>query len=232
MWRRPEKRLYQSGGLVTYSGPRRRGRRRRRRRLNPGKKALMEVRRVKRIINKNVNFKFLTTNTAIALAATTPQYASLVLMVRGVTDELREGDEITIHSITFRFKYAANDGETAPTNFRIALIYDRRPAGVQATWNQVFNANESWSLINNSVEEDRGRFQILYDKSFVHSQTGNEMSVGKGYIKTNLKVIYNLGTAVIDAVRKGNLFWAFIQDGGSLSGNLKVQTRIKFTDTN
>lgn len=223
------------GAMVIASGRIRPGSRRRRRRLNPAKKALREVRQIKRSMAKNINFKFNTKDIATTLTSGTPIYQSMSVFGIGETDYHREGMECTAYSISWRFRCHLAAADTAPSDLRVVLIYDRRPAGVQATWTDVFVSAVPNSLISNSVPESRGKYQILYDQVFTLSPNGSEIVNSKGYIDLKQKkMIWNAdsGTPAIADLRRGNIFFAILQLGNGAVSDFKIQARLKFVDDN
>lgn len=203
------------------------------RRSNPGRTALRKVNRIEKVLKKGENKKSKTTTLSdVVLASGTPSTSSMVTMQRGDTNYLREGDKITLKEITWRLQFQLNNAETDGVGVRFVIVYDRRPAGAQATWTHVFNPNTINGLMN-LTEENRGRFQIIHDQIWQLAPNGNEIAMEKGYKSLkNLPVWYDANVGDITDVQKGNLFAALISDNNASNVLANGAIRIRFVDDN
>lgn len=116
----------------------------------------------------------------------------------------RIGRAITVQSLAMRCLVRLSALEAIGTSIRLCVFYDRRPAGADATAaNVMADAAELMSYYNptNTV---RGRFQILYDKTFaIHPQ--NTQKPVKMFFKGPMKVEYNANNnGDVTDLSKGN----------------------------
>ena len=212
------------------------GRRRyygRRRRGNAGKQALRKVNKIERVLKKTQNLKSHTTNMGnVAFVTATPQTQSLILMQRGDTNYLREGDQITLKNMTWRIHMAINTAEQNPVTGRFVLIYDRRPSGAQAAWGDVYNNTSIVSLLS-LAEDTKGRFQVLHDQMWTFATGGTETQMEKGFIDLkNKRVLYNANAGAIGDVQQGNLFAAFFFLGNNSNVIVNGYLRVRFVNDN
>lgn len=222
----------------TQQGYRRSSYRQRRRRFNgnAGKQALRKVNRLEKELAANVTLKALTTTAnAVTLAANTAGETSLVVMQRGDTNFIREGDKISLHSLAWKGSLVLDAAETNGSAVRLVVVYDRRPAGGQVNYESVFNAQTAEAIMNtvSFLGENRGRFKILSDNMYSLSPNGQEMVMFKGYCDLkNLPVIYDANDGDITDVQVGNLFLAYISRNNASNIVLNGYWRLRFTDTN
>jgi len=221
-------------GQFRYGGTRHRkylrsGRRYRGKR-NQGRQALREIRQVKKQLSKQVERKYKDGNISVSLVLNTPQYFSMTDIDQGDTGGTREGDVITLKSVTWRFVFMPNTAESDACGVRIALIYDRRPNGAQATWDEIYSPNSFTGLINMD-REFLGRFQVLHDQTYSLNNQSQAFATSKGFIDLKGKeATYNAtGGGIADQTR-GNLFFVAYAVANDQSVSFSGDIRIRYTD--
>lgn len=190
-----------------------------------------KVNKLYKRLQKEVDLKHWTVATNLEnLVAVTPQYSSLVSgIVQGDTDQTRNGDKIRVQSIAWNMDFAVATNETGGTIIRFFIVYDRRPNGAQATYTNVLNAANTRALMNLDTQY-LGRFQVLYDQTFLLDTADNQYAKCKGYRKVNLPVWYNANTGAIGDVQRGNLFAMIITQNNDQNMNAYGYIRLRFTD--
>lgn len=169
---------------------------------------------------------------AVGLASNTPSTQSLVIMGRGDTNYLREGDKITLVNMTWRFTGELATAEADPTLLRMVIIYDRRPGGAQAGWDTVYNALNINGIMNIN-EDTKGRFQVLHDQFWSMETGGTTIIMEKGFKDLKHKrVLYNANNNTIADIQQGNLFAAFCSYGNVSNVVINGYFRTRFVDDN
>lgn len=234
MFSRPRERMDTSGDGVFIPRPKMPYSfgRRPRRRMNYGRQALREVRKVKRDLDKQIELKHFTTSVAIAaLVNQTAQYSSLIIIPQGDDQGERIGDKITLKSISYKLQIGIAANETGGAACRFMLIYDRRPNGAQATAAEVLNTARTYGLMNLNNTADKGRFQVLHDQVWTYSIAGKQLGFEKAYIPLkNLPVLYDAEVGDITDVQRGNLFGLFITEGNDQNISANGYIRVRYVD--
>lgn len=112
-------------------------------------------------------------NTTLAVVAT-GTVVPLNSIAAGDDVTQRNGRKINLVSSMLRFHgYITDSSPTAPTSFRLALVYDRQPNGAAPVWTDVFQTavSDSDRNVNN-----RDRFTLVYDN--YNSAKHGYLSVG------------------------------------------------------
>lgn len=194
-----------------------------------GTQALKEVRKLKRDINSRVEKKVATATVSINLAAGVAQYITLAAMPQGTTGATRIGDKITIETLAWKLRLAVADTETLGASLRVVIVYDRKPLGAAATWQQVFHLNDINALMNMD-NQYRGRFQVLYDQMFGLNVAGEQMKFTKGFLKANKKVLYNGNAGTVADIQYGHLFMMAMSQSNDQNANISGYMRIRYSD--
>lgn len=217
------------GGGQRFGGWRRGGRSRR---SNPGRIALKKVNKVVRTLNKQVMLKSHETSGSLTMAAGTPQTLSFSIIPPGDHQFGREGRECIAKSFTMRFTVHQSSGSpTTASIHRIVLAFDRNPQGANAAWTDIFNASQINALIENQDVEQRGRFQIVYDKCFQLSPGGQEMVQQMIHLNLkNRKISFDADGSAITDLAKNNFLLAVFSHNNTNNVQVAYQGRIMFTD--
>lgn len=175
-----------------------------------------------------------TSNSTLAVVAT-GVVVPLNSIAAGDDVTQRNGRKITLVSSMIRFHGHITDSiPTAPTSFRLALVYDSQPNGVAPVWTDVFQAavSDSDRNVNN-----RDRFKIVYDSynsakhgylsvSSTSGSTGHETGIyDVHYAKLGLTTEY--ATTASGVPVHGGFFLMVLTDQ---PGTMRYYHRITFTD--
>jgi len=179
----------------------------------------------------NVERKFL--DSAISDDATTTGAVNLLNgMAPGTTASTRIGQRILMKSIQARIYLRREDVTTATVQaVRVLLIYDRQTNGAAPAITDVLSAISMQSLRNMA---NVGRFFCLMDKTYTLDGAGGQTVLfDERYMKINLPVFYNTGTAGTAAdIQTGGLF--LMHFGNAAAGvddtDANINIRLRFTD--
>lgn len=176
----------------------------------------------KKLIDSTVNMA--------ALVGGTMQFQGLVYSQQGNTKTTRIGNKINLESLAWRGYIGIATNETAGALIRVLLVMDRKPEGGQAPATEMLTTEAVESLYNTD-EAYQGRFQFLYDKTFVLTDQKNQFIAVKGFIPFNgRKVSYNGNAGTVADIMKNNLFFAIITAGNDQNASASIKCRVRFTD--
>lgn len=178
-------------------------------------------------------FKSVDVNADMACDTT-----SSVQLLNGIArgDEINErnGREITIMSIQLNALFKATAATGTDQQQRLLIVYDRQTNAAACTFAQVVSTA---GVLTPRNLENRRRFKILFDRTFVISQTvaaepGNQM-ICKFYRRLRLPVTFNSGDAgTVADITTGSLY-AIAYGGnvaGATAGTISVNCRIRYQD--
>lgn len=152
------------------------------------------------------------------------------LLAQGNDYNQREGDTVSMKSVAWRMGFNLDSAEVADASVRFLWVYDRDTDGAVGTYTGMFTSDSVLSLVENRGNT-RGRYQILYDKTFVFDKDGKGIMFNKGYIDLkNKQVQYNNTTAAIASVSKGALYQVVISSGNTLACLMTLKYRLRYTD--
>jgi len=163
--------------------------------------------------------------------STTPGIILLNGMTVGSSIEQRVGREVTMRSIQFSYVVRANSAGV-DQQVRVALVYDRQTNGAAPAFNDVFdftNATAARKL------ENRKRFRILYDRTYVVNAIGEAGSqvARRFYRRLRHPVTFNSGnTGLVSDIATGSFYLLFLstQAAGTNAALLDYNTRVRYTD--
>lgn len=165
-------------------------------------------------------------------------------VAQGITNQLRLGNSIKLHSILFRF-YIINDiVNTAPINFRFIFGIDWENQAAGPNNSDILQNATTPSLVITSplnLSSTRGRFKILLDKTIVLEAGGNAAGVDAmvGAMKFRRfykRLSHHMEYSGVNAgdTGIGTPFILTVSDRNGAAGvdnpALSIYTRIKFTD--
>ena len=184
-----------------------------------------------------LNFK--DTSLATLSFSTTPVLTLLNGLTQGTTASTRIGRRINIKSIQWMF-----DAESSTTSLwngiRYMLVLDKQANAATPAFTDIYDVAQPTTLRNIS---NMPRFQVLFDSQEVimvgpnvgTPQTESIVTAHKGYLKCNIPVQYNVGTAgTVGDIQTNALY--FVMIGNSGSGTLfdvqvfNGQVRIRYSD--
>ncbi len=167
------------------------------------------------------------------------------IMAQGDDVDDREGNQIRMKNLTWRW-HTNTDGETAAEGvtsklMRMLIIIDRRPTATLATWQQMFRGAEEVDALYNTDNEFKGRFQFLFDRTFMVpgstvARTVSDFAFmpglmihGKGFLNLKNRITtYNLTTATQGALTKNQLLLCWLTEGGSTTSSVHSEWRFTY----
>jgi len=185
---------------------------------------------------------FVDTNIGGISISTTGVLTLLNGMAQGTTASTRIGRKITIKSIQWRFDCATSTNTTWTAN-RYMIVQDMQPNGATAAFADIYDNATPSTLRNIS---NMARFRVLFDSDeFI--MVGDNGGVGvsnydvdslatahKGYIKCNIPVQYNAGTAgTVADITTNAVYFVTIGNGSTSLTDVNVQAgtvRIRYSD--
>lgn len=189
---------------------------------------------------RELNFKD-TTIDGISVS-TTPVLTLLNGMTQGTTASTRIGRRIGIKSVEWRFNMATSSATTWTSN-RYMIIVDRQANAAAAAFADIYDVADPSTLRNIS---NMTRFQVLFD-SQEFTMIGDNSGTGassydsdslatahKGYLKVNIPVQYNVGTAgTIGDIQTNALYFVTIGNGSTAVTDCNINkgtVRIRYGD--
>lgn len=162
--------------------------------------------------------------------------ASAVQLLNGIArgDEINEraGREVVMRSIQVKGIAAVTVGTGIDQVCRVMIVYDRQTNAAALTAAMVLNAVDTYSPRN---LENRRRFKIMYDRSFVLNASGEAGShcMFNFYRKLNHPVTFNSGDAATVAdITTGSMYLICIGNvaAGATDGTCTFSSRIRYQD--
>lgn len=188
------------------------------------KRALKEVNKMK----KSVEVKYSTQDIAPTIAGSTATWGTavgLTAISQGTTKITRIGDKITMKNLQCRTVISKNASETANPLIRAVMLIDRKSTATPPTGDIIFDANSIYGNINNTDNTYKGRFQILFDKTFNIPTTIRSKPL-QIFIPRKIPFIYASGT-----ITKNNIYWLICTDGtNSHAITWNIRYKLAFTD--
>ena len=190
--------------------------------VSAGKKALKLARKLNRDLRPEM--KHATVDTITSTVSSTPTVqGNLANIASGDTGILRDGDQICVKSLYFRY-YVTQHVSATKSIIRLVLVKDNQQvADSSPAWTDIYESASITSHLNN---ETAGRFTILMDR--VHTLGDRPLVAGSAYKKMNHIVRYN-GAAFTD-IQKGGLYFFAISDEPTNVPSVVWSNRLSFTD--
>ena len=165
------------------------------------------------------------------IVANTAEMRLLNGMTNGTSANQHEQDLVKLVSVSCKgcwYGGAVNE----PMVARLMIVYDRSSDGVAPGITDILQTQSVYSLYN--VQQERGRFQFLYDRTWNLLPTTATMTAQKPfklYRKINRKASYQMANAgtIID-LKFGSLWYVYITTGNSGSAALSTVWRLQFVD--
>lgn len=154
-------------------------------------------------------------------------------MLRGDDVNNRDGRQIVVKALVFRWVMSLQAGSASGACGRIVVVYDRQPAMQAAAITDIFAQNSMLSSLN--IDNNK-RFVLLADvltPNITAGAGGQYTCTGKVYRKLNLVTNYGTGdTGTIADILGGSIYCYVSQDGGITGSGpaFSVRARIRFQD--
>lgn len=180
----------------------------------------------------NIERKFV--DTALAADATTTASINIVnAMAPGTSASTRIGRRILMKSLQIRAQIEREDPATTTSqHVRMMIVYDRQSNATAPAITDIIDASNVQSLRNMA---NVGRFFMIADEfiEITAAQGGNQYFIYNKFVKFNLPVYYNAGTAgTVADIATGGLFVCYLgsQAAGVDDINVTGNCRLRFTD--
>lgn len=148
---------------------------------------------------------------------------------QGTTLSTRIGNKITVISLAMRWLIKVGN-ELAP--IRLVICYDRRPLGADATSSDLFVTDNQINSGYFKYGTNKGRFQVLLDKTYSTSQlvTASSRIADKMYWKGALNVDYSGNAGTVADLDKGNFLIMAMSEGNGVAIDIDYGYSFRFTD--
>lgn len=212
-------------GRKTY-GRKRYGRRTYGRKRYTGQKTMEMV--AQRVINKNLEKKYIMDRTAGGIAITTTGTLGIFpYPALGTAVNERTGNEIRASSYQFKSNWVLGD-ETNFCRFIVFQWLDRSPTSPTLT--DILEAQAGVANVNSLYNKTLGSsFKILYDKTFGLNDNGREVMVMHKLITRGFKrkVEFNAATTL----SYNSVWWLAISDSAAVPNPaMSMDIRTNYTD--
>lgn len=164
------------------------------------------------------NFKDNSVTTAITQTALRQ---NLTNIAQGDNVGNRNGLKVTAKNLLIRGKLVG-DGTNV---VRTIVVQDKRNDGASFGTLDLLEENSVYSPLN--MNDQQGRFRVLWDKTFVLDQLKNDIVVYKKFIKLD-NIVHFSGTA--DTNTGPGSIWVFQLSDSVLGINQEYKARFKYSD--
>ncbi len=191
-------------------------------------KALALARNLRGMLN--VERKLKETDKTGTSISTSPSGADIITLVQGTSNNTREGDQIKVVSIYFRYVISMHASAT-DTSVRILLVQDKQCNGTAVSWADVLSsATSPDSLVAFNNLDNKYRFNILYDRVHQMSINGRRNIYGKFYKKCAIKVRYSSNLGTVADINTNNLAILWVSDEASNTPAMELISRVRYVD--
>lgn len=195
-----------------------------------------------RSINRKVNMVMKRLNSSVerkqsdhtigfgAVVSATPVYQALNGIQLGDEYFRREGSQVALVSLAWRAQLRLANTETNDVIARVVLVWQRKVDGVVPAWTDVFRDNDINSMLN-TQGENRGNFQILYDKTVVMDPASKSTVHWKQFVDLKgKKTAYHGDTSAVADITSGFLFLIFRTAYNGVTCSIDGKARLRYTD--
>jgi len=162
------------------------------------------------------------------------------LIAQGDTDTTRDGDKLTVRTMTLRSSWLLNIGQTTACRCRlIAFIYKNNPDSITTSFATIINLYLQSILTSSQAPlarqdwDNHGAFVTLYDKSRIIPVQGTTVGqkvnwdVSLKIPQKYREVSYSAGSS---SITNNELYWVFITDRASTAVDCDYNIRTTFRD--
>lgn len=194
--------------------------------------------RLRRLENRRGEWQILDKDNLAAVwdMDITGNISAMTNMAQGDADNERTGNLVYLQSVSLKFRITDNtSGSTDSKACRVILFFDTQQNGTKPLLTEVLSSSGSYMAHPDLTE--RGRFQIIYDKTFTLNHFDSSAGVQPGYTGSYYKKfggrrIYYKGSGTTDAnLSKGNLYQLVVSNySGANPPKYEFTSRIRFTE--
>ncbi len=211
--RKPSRPGYVSCGKMVYSD---------------AAKALAMAKYLKSVVN--VEYKNFDTQTLASGINQTPAIVQLTNIAQGDTTITRDGASIKIVSIRFVYNITAN--ASAPvTHIRVMVVCDKQTnQAIYTAGDLLQDATPNDALISPRNLNNSRRFNVLYDKTHVFSNSGRNGGHFEFHKKLQLKIRYDASTPSIADLTEVSLSLLLVSNQQTNFPSMDHSTRLRYVD--
>ncbi len=171
-----------------------------------------------------------TINLQVPIAGNAAVVTHLNSIIQGDSASQRIGNKITFKTLSGKLIIKGGNGEVDGFSGRVLIVYDRDTDGAACAWNNVCDSVNCLDLYN--ITNNKGRFQVLYDKIFNINSTGGLNRAFKFFINLKNKTgDYSLGNdGGVDDIAKGSIYLMVNTVNNTVAVDLDGYCRLRFTD--
>ncbi len=177
----------------------------------------------------NVEYKNKYTQLTASATGTTPAFFSLVNMIKGDDDNLRQGNQIKCVTIYMNALIRMNTSATS-TTLRYVIFLDKQCNGVNATAPELFQDNTVTDIMISPLNPDnKFRFQILYN-NLVRLSPEHPTAQVKFFKRVSIPIRYsgNAGTAA--DLTSNNILVLLFSDEATNTPTVTHNIRMSYVD--
>lgn len=197
---------------------------RKKKKVSPGKKALKEVRKLKKLVRPEIkrdDLNLFILNPGLAGIVT-----NLTFIAQGNDEQTRSG--IKINCLFFELRFSIRKHATpSDTLTRVLVVRDRRQeeSVTPAVLDVLFSADPESTF----TRVNAGRFQILYDTTIALDSAKQTMTYRTKRKKLNFVTGY-IGAGAADITSNG-IYMISISSENVNTPTMRCEFHLKFTDT-
>lgn len=167
--------------------------------------------------------------------ATASVSAGALTLINGCTQgdgpSNREGTQIFIKSIQVRLRSEFNALDASAGPMRFVIIQDKQPNGAAPTVGNIYSTATAGVIDALRNLDNRKRFKILADRTYVMSQNGTPGFQDDIYLKKPITVQYNSGNAgVVSDISSNSVYILVASDQAANGPFTAFYARVRFTE--
>ncbi len=177
----------------------------------------------------NVEYKNKYTQLTASVTGDTPAFFSLVNMIKGDDDNLRQGNQIRVKLVYLNALIKINASATN-TTLRYMIILDKQCNGVNPTAPELFQDNTVNDIMVSPLNPDnKFRFRILYNKLVKLSTTLPTVQLKK-YLKVDYIIRYDGNAGTTADITSNNLIVLLFSDEVTNDPTVTHNIRMSYID--
>ncbi len=177
----------------------------------------------------NVEYKNKYTQLTASATGDTPAFFSLVNMIKGDDDNLRQGNQIRVKLIYLNALIKIHASAT-DTTLRYLILLDKQCNGVNTTAPELFQDNTVSDIMVSPLNPDnKFRFKILYNKLVRLSPTIPSVQLKK-YIKVDYIIRYDGNAGTTADITSNNILVLLFSDEVTNDPTVTHNVRMSYID--
>lgn len=176
----------------------------------------MVKRIVRKQINRNLETKFLCTQSVAVGVNTTPNFTTILVPALGNTENERIGDTITLKSLYYNYSVQYEDSTNV---FRIIIFQWMQDSSLNAPIvNSILEQSSATTqdyVYSPYSMNNAQNYRILYDRTHLVQQQGTQIVHRKGYITKfpNRKIVFtNASGGSVSNIKRGQIYVLTMSD--------------------